>query len=290
MKKINLLKYSKKDLLEIQAKFKTTLDQKERIKTILFNNDIEYFRPYYSLFTNLKEIDFVKDFYEIYKMDIQIRKLLFSHWNRLEIAIKSRLATFLTQRYGSYSFNKDFFDKAKNKSYLQAEKMMNHRIESELKIKYFNGKFYWDDKNEALITNGVVLKYATFSNVAFFVNALKQEDLELFVKNYFTIKNPKTVVTWLKEAANFRNHISHLGKIVQENNYLNLGEEINQKLNHSLFFKALFLYKEFLGDKIYQTFLSEFQLLLKEKVKNEKYMYFYGYDLKNKNIMELLNV
>jgi hypothetical protein len=88
---------------EILELFDYQKHQRDRIEQILFDNHIENFRDYYHIYKDLSKINFVNDFYNMYKLDIRFRRTLFGAISRFEVSLKTKFASFMTQKFGNYS-------------------------------------------------------------------------------------------------------------------------------------------------------------------------------------------
>ena len=290
---MNINKINPDHLKKILENFDYKEEQIPRIKQILFDNHIENFQNYYSIFPDCKKVNFVDEFYEIYKLDIQVRRVLFSAIGRFEISLKTKFATFMTQKYGDGSiWSKKNFNSKKVSEYLSAINWTTKRMKRKYDFKSEKGRFFNKKGKEIFFPNYQGLHHSTLGNTIHLVFSLYETDKKLFNDIYFDKLEYKNFDIFLHRMNDFRNHIVHIGRIINDKKIFSHDVNIKSILGDKILFDKeseysfIIMFYKFMGKIPTQTLMKNFKELFSNE-KYEKFSKLYGYD---KELHKKLNI
>lgn len=179
----------------------------EILETVNYYRLTAYFLPFRkSDGTYLDGTTFSK-VYEIYEFDRELRRILFSALEEIEVAMRARIAYYHARKFSpigylnasnySHSHNHAKFLETFNREveHSSSAPFVKHHIEK------YEGKFpIW-----------AAIELFSFGMVSYFYADLKLTDQKVIAKLYNT--NPKNLKSWLRCATDLRNICAHYGRL-----------------------------------------------------------------------------
>ncbi len=275
-------------LKQIEKLFKCENDQ-ERIIEILKDNHINNFKNYYCVWENTKDLSFVNEFYPFYKLDIQIRRNLFSSIGRFEISLKTKLAIFLEEKFGENSiWNKRFYDSEKIPRFISSINRVTKRMSYNVSFTTKKHRFFDGKGQEIFFSNYEALRFATLGNTIHLIFSLKQKDKEEFCKIYFNDMDFQTFEKYLGLMNSFRNYVAHLGEIVNKNaKFPNKENKEFTISNFGTIDNFINIYTIMTSKTATKSFIKETMTLFKGR---EQYLEFYGFSLKEEDVNNITSL
>lgn len=163
-----------------------------------------YFLPYKTTDDKYKNSTTLDKAYGIYEFDRELRLLLFSAVEEIEVSLRARLAHFHSGRYGPLGYiDPDSFNRKHdaNKFRNSIERVIENNKKNPFvrhHIENYGGVFpLW-----------VICELFTFGMTSYFYNDLKTADKKAFDKiNY------KNITSWLRCCTDLRNICAHYGRL-----------------------------------------------------------------------------
>ena len=243
------------------------IDSAEAAKNFLENNN------YYRLMGYAFQFKKDKDYYipgtkfstiaGIYNFDKLLRRITLSLIEELEISFKTKLAYFLSHKYGSECYlKKEIF--IKNESYLDFKNIIKKNIKqsnSESFVKHHLIKY--DDK----FPFWVLIEILSFSAISKFFENLNNLDKNHFSKSYYKY-DAVFIENWIHHFSVLRNTCAHYGRIYNKNLLpvlKFLEEDKNKIIRTTKLFDSLFiLNKIFFNRDLWSNFLERLNNLIIE--------------------------
>lgn len=142
--------------------------------------------------------------YHIYEFDRKLRNLLFAAIEVIEVHLRTQLAYFHSQKYGSLGYlDVAFFNSKHNAE--KFKKNIDREIESNKKVLFVKHHI---EHYEGQFPLWVICELFTFGMLSYFYNDLTTADKKSFAGAAY-----KEMVSWLRCCTDLRNICAHYGRL-----------------------------------------------------------------------------
>jgi len=192
--------------------FKDVKKAKDNLKNINYYRLSSYFIPFYKLRTKkFRKNTTFQDILEVYIFDKNLRKIVFSCIEKIEISIRSRIVHKYSMNKGSHWHLKDTpFDKYEN--YVLFQKSINDAIVSNKnKVKFINHylKKYTEPE---FPSNWMILELLTFGQISRLYKSLRNDNIKKSIAKEFGITE-LVLESWLHCFNYIRNISAHHSRL-----------------------------------------------------------------------------
>lgn len=180
----------------------------EQLKLVNYYRLSAYFLPFKTSQNTYKENSTFEKIIKIYEFDKELRNLLFSAIEDIEIYLKSQFAYFHSHKYGSLGYlDKNNFSNKHNKQ--KFNELLKKEIEKNKNISFvkhhiqnYDGKFpLW-----------VITELFTFGNISYFYADLKTCDQKELSRSLYN-NTPTNIISYLRCCTDLRNICAHYGRL-----------------------------------------------------------------------------
>lgn len=202
---------SYEEQLQRIAKRGCLIDDKERclkiLETVNYYRLTAYFLPFKkSDETYIEGTSFFK-IYEIYEFDRELRRVLFSALEEIEVALRARIAYYHAHHYSpvGYLESDNFSSKHDHEKFLQS---FNREVKHSSKLPFVK---HHEEKYAGKFPIWAAVELFSFGMLSCFYADLKTQDQKAIAKLYGT--HPKSLRSWLRCATDLRNICAHYGRL-----------------------------------------------------------------------------
>ena len=146
--------------------------------------------------------------YQIYEFDRKIRNLLFLAIEEIEVNLRSTLAYYHAQKYGSLGYldNRNYYPKHDHTKLLSRIDAEKKKRKDEPFVKHHVNKY------GGVFPIWVAIELFTFSTLSHFYSDLPVDDQKYIARNFYNTHN-KTLRSWLRCSTDLRNFCAHFGRL-----------------------------------------------------------------------------
>ncbi|WP_028988014.1 Abi family protein [Thermicanus aegyptius] len=146
--------------------------------------------------------------YKIYQFDAELRLLLMSIFEQIEIAFRTHTAYLIAHKYGPLGYrDKNNFRYPKNHSKFLMELDENIKNSKELFISHHFNKY------GGRIPIWVAVEVLTFGLLSKLFNIMKVKDQKIISRDYYNGIHPSEISSWLYAIATVRNRCAHYSRL-----------------------------------------------------------------------------
>ena len=146
--------------------------------------------------------------YSIYEFDRQLRRVLFSALEEIELALRSRIAYFFVHKYSPTAYLDGSFFSAKHDhdKFLDAFNKEISRHAQALVVKHHKSKY------DGIFPLWVAIEFFSFGMLSRFYADMVRADKKEFARKYYGTDDKK-MASWLRCATDLRNICAHYDRL-----------------------------------------------------------------------------
>lgn len=244
-----------------------------------------YAKYFYTEKRNFKDGTRFDDIYNLYLFDGELRSLIFSLTEEVELNFRSYIASYIADNFGSLGHlnSNNFFNIHYHENFrkIVTEKIDQYKDKPFIAwhIKTYNGN----------IPIWVLVEILSFTNLSMLYSNLKNKDQKNIIRNIYSSKavvvQPLRVKEWIHSICNVRNICAHLEKLFNLNNIcLEMPEEYKEyKEENNTLFAVLLIFKELILDEsMWNNFIQDLDNVIIKYNFNMLSLLGFNHDWKNK--------
>lgn len=225
------------------------------LRRISYHRLSAYFKPFLKHGKQFKEGASFEEIVGIYEFDKRLRQLILGLLESVEIALRTHLSYFLSQKYGplGYEDSSHFQNQAYHKSFLNQHYSVLRRNEELARINKHTSHFpIWE-----------ALELTSFGTLSKLYSNLKAEDKKALEKEFYNLPSGY-LESWLSHLSYVRNICAHYGRLYNKPlvRKPRLFRKERQQFTNSRIFVSLFILKKLVPREEWDGFFAELEALM----------------------------